>query len=133
MFSVKDGKPFITACINNRFGVLLSESQNGFRAIKTNVLRALDLREDITTIEQEMIIKTLKKGFRMGKCRRMNTNEKRDTPKSASAELPSAMFTAWSNIYISDGDKNSPGQKRNTATRLLSKEHKNCYHSEGTK
>ncbi|HOG91657.1 MAG TPA: glycosyltransferase family 2 protein [Smithella sp.] len=60
------GSSFITACINNRFGVLLSESQNGFRAIKTNVLRALDLREDITTIEQEMIIKTLKKGFRMG-------------------------------------------------------------------
>ena len=60
------GSSFITACINHHFGVKLSESQNGFRAIRTSVLKALDLREDITTIEQEMIIKTLKKGYRMG-------------------------------------------------------------------
>jgi glycosyltransferase involved in cell wall biosynthesis len=59
------GSSLITACINNRFGVRLSESQNGFRAIRTAVLRDLDLRENITTIEQEMIIKTLKKGYRM--------------------------------------------------------------------
>lgn len=59
------GSSFITACINYRFGVVLSESQNGFRAIRTDVLRALNLQEEITTIEQEMIIKTLRKGFRM--------------------------------------------------------------------
>lgn len=59
------GSSFITACINNHFNVRLSESQNGFRAIRTDVLKALDLKEDITTIEQEMIIKTLKKGYRM--------------------------------------------------------------------
>jgi dolichol-phosphate mannosyltransferase len=59
------GSSFITACINHRFRVRLSESQNGFRAIRTAVLRDLDLREDITTIEQEMIMKTLKKGYRM--------------------------------------------------------------------
>jgi len=59
------GSSFITACINRRFAVRLSESQNGFRAIRTDVLKALDLREDLTTIEQEMIIKTLKRGFRM--------------------------------------------------------------------
>jgi len=59
------GSSFITACINHRFGVRLSESQNGFRAIRTDVLRSLGLEENITTIEQEMIIKTLKKGYRM--------------------------------------------------------------------
>ncbi len=59
------GSSFITACINWKFNVRLSESQNGFRAIRTDVIHALGLREDITTIEQEMIIKTLKKGFRM--------------------------------------------------------------------
>jgi dolichol-phosphate mannosyltransferase len=59
------GSAFITACINHRFGCRLSDSQNGFRAIRTSVLQALDLREDITTIEQEMIIKTLRRGFRM--------------------------------------------------------------------
>lgn len=60
------GSSFITACINQRFGIRLSESQNGFRAIKTDVLKSLDLKENIFTIEQEMIIKTLKKGYRMG-------------------------------------------------------------------
>jgi dolichol-phosphate mannosyltransferase len=59
------GSSLITAFINHRFKVRLSESQNGFRAIKTSVLRSLDLKENITTIEQEMIIKTLKKGYRM--------------------------------------------------------------------
>ena len=60
------GSSLITACVNHRFKVRLSESQNGFRAIRTAVLRDLDLVENITTIEQEMIIKTLKKGYRMG-------------------------------------------------------------------
>ena len=60
------GSSLITARINQRFRVLLSESQNGFRAIRTEVLRELGLRENITTIEQEMIIKTLRKGYRMG-------------------------------------------------------------------
>ena len=60
------GSSFITACINWRFGSRISDSQNGFRAIKTDVLRRLDLREDITTIEQEMIMKTLRLGYRLG-------------------------------------------------------------------
>ncbi len=59
------GSSFITACIGRRFKVRISDSQNGFRAIRTDVLRKLDLRENITTIEQEMIIKTLKAGFKL--------------------------------------------------------------------
>jgi len=59
------GSSFVTACINWKFGVRLSESQNGFRAIRADVIKQLDLKENITTIEQEMIMKTLKKGFRM--------------------------------------------------------------------
>lgn len=59
------GSSFITFCINNRFNVRLSDSQNGFRAIRGEVLKDLDLRENITTIEQEMIIKTLKNGYKM--------------------------------------------------------------------
>lgn len=59
------GSSFITACINRRFRCSLSDSQNGFRAIRTAVLRQLDLRENGTTIEQEMIIKTLRGGWRM--------------------------------------------------------------------
>lgn len=59
------GSAWITACINWRFNVAISDSQNGFRAIKVETLKALDLQENITTIEQEMVIKTLKKGYRL--------------------------------------------------------------------
>lgn len=60
------GSDIITLGINYRFNVRLTDSQNGFRAILTETARDLDLKEDITTIEQEMIIKTLKKGYRIG-------------------------------------------------------------------
>ena len=59
------GSAFITACINHRLGVRLSESQNGFRALRTSVLKALPLKESITTIEQEMTIRTLQLGYRL--------------------------------------------------------------------
>jgi len=59
------GSSFITACINWKFKVKLSESQNGFRAFRTDILRKLKLKSDITTIEQEMIGITLSMGFRM--------------------------------------------------------------------
>ena len=59
------GSSFITECINWRYGVKLSDSQNGFRAIKRGVAIKLGLQENITTIEQEMVMRTLKKGYRM--------------------------------------------------------------------
>jgi len=59
------GSDIITLGINYRFNVRLTDSQNGFRAIRTSVLKQLDLKENITSIEQEMIMKTLKKGFRI--------------------------------------------------------------------
>ena len=59
------GSSFIAFCINHRFKLRLSDSQNGFRAIRGAVLKDLDLKENITTIEQEMIIKTLKKNYIM--------------------------------------------------------------------
>lgn len=57
------GSDIITLGINYRFNVRLTDSQNGFRAVKTDVLKNLNLKENITTIEQEMTIKTLRKGF----------------------------------------------------------------------
>ncbi|MBF0341018.1 MAG: glycosyltransferase family 2 protein [Magnetococcales bacterium] len=59
------GSAFITACINWRFRVTISDSQNGFRAMRVALLKELDLQERITTIEQEMVMKTLKKGYRL--------------------------------------------------------------------
>jgi glycosyltransferase involved in cell wall biosynthesis len=59
------GGHLILLAINYRFGVRLTDSQNGFRAIRTEVARALDLEEDLTTIEQEMLIKALKRRYRV--------------------------------------------------------------------
>lgn len=59
------GSAFITACVNWRFGVRLSDSQNGFRAIRTELLRSLRLRENGTTIEQEILIQSLASGARV--------------------------------------------------------------------
>jgi dolichol-phosphate mannosyltransferase len=59
------GSSFITACINVRYKVRLSDSQNGFRAIKKDVFLNLGLTSNCTTIEQEMIMKTLARGYRM--------------------------------------------------------------------
>ena len=59
------GSSFITACINWRFNVRLSDSQNGFRAIRTSILRELGLRDATTTVEQEMIMRALHRGYRI--------------------------------------------------------------------
>lgn len=59
------GSAFITYIINRRFGTRLSDSQNGFRAIRTDVFRRLPLRARHTTIEMEMIMATLAAGLRI--------------------------------------------------------------------
>lgn len=59
------GSALITFLINWRFGTRLSDSQNGFRAIRTDVFRKLDLHAQHTTIEMEMIMATLASGFRI--------------------------------------------------------------------
>jgi dolichol-phosphate hexosyltransferase len=57
------GSDIILIGINWRFKASLTDSQNGFRAIRKSVVLDLGLRENITTIEQEMTMRALKKGF----------------------------------------------------------------------
>ena len=102
------GSSFITACINHHFKVRLSESQNGFRAIRTEVLKRLGLCENITTIEQEMIIKTLRLGYRMAET---SSHEK---PRKAGYSKISVKKVAfryvWSMIkylYLQKGENGS--------------------------
>jgi dolichol-phosphate hexosyltransferase len=59
------GSQLIMLAINYRWNVRLTDSQNGFRAIRRDVAGALDLQSNLTTIEQEMLMKALKKGFRV--------------------------------------------------------------------
>ena len=59
------GSQIITLSINYALNVRLTDCQNGFRAIRKEVAADLGLDEDITTIEQEMIIKSIRRGYRM--------------------------------------------------------------------
>ncbi len=59
------GSSFITACINTKFRVRLSDSQNGFRAFRTSVLKGLTLKENDITIEQELLLRSLEAGVRV--------------------------------------------------------------------
>lgn len=59
------GSQVITLSVNYTQNVRLTDCQNGFRAIRREVALALDLRENITTIEQEMVIKTVRSGYRI--------------------------------------------------------------------
>jgi dolichol-phosphate mannosyltransferase len=59
------GSLVISLSINYRYGVRLTDYQNGFRAIRTDVGRTIGLTSDITTIEQEMAMKCLMQGYRV--------------------------------------------------------------------
>lgn len=59
------GSLIINFVVNWRWGVRLTDIQNGFRAIRKSVGERLDLLERKPTIEQEMVMKCLKGGFRV--------------------------------------------------------------------
>ena len=59
------GQQIIQLGINYRFGVRLTDAQNGFRSISKRVATDLDLKENLTTIEQEMVMKVLRMGYRV--------------------------------------------------------------------
>jgi dolichol-phosphate mannosyltransferase len=59
------GSLVISLSINYRYGVRLTDYQNGFRAIRTEVGKAIGLTSNITTIEQEMAMKCLRYGYRV--------------------------------------------------------------------
>jgi dolichol-phosphate mannosyltransferase len=60
------GSVIINLLINLRWKQKLTDVQNGFRAIKASVAKSLNLKENMTTIEQEMVMKSLKKGCKIG-------------------------------------------------------------------
>jgi dolichol-phosphate mannosyltransferase len=59
------GGQLITLIINYTLGAHLTDSQNGFRAVRTSAIRQVKLTENITTIEQEMTVKLIKKNFKV--------------------------------------------------------------------
>ena len=59
------GSQLIMLAINYRWSVRLTDSQNGFRAIRRDVARRLGVTSNLTTIEQEMLMRALKQGYRV--------------------------------------------------------------------
>ena len=56
---------FIINAFWNRTGTKITDAQNGFRSVKKGPFLTLALREDGFSIEQEMVIKCLKRGYRI--------------------------------------------------------------------
>lgn len=59
------GSEIITMTINYRWGVRLTDVQNGFRAIRRDVGLALRLQENRFAIEEEMVMKALQRQYRV--------------------------------------------------------------------
>jgi dolichol-phosphate mannosyltransferase len=59
------GSQLIMLAINYRWDVRLTDSQNGFRALRRDVAQSLGLTANLTTIEQEMLMRALKLGCRI--------------------------------------------------------------------
>ncbi len=60
------GSGLIQLVINYRFGVRLTDCEDGFRAIKRDVAIKLNLNADDFDIEEEMVMKALKNGYKVG-------------------------------------------------------------------
>ncbi len=59
------GNISMNIAINKRWGVELTDTLNGFRAVRRAAALEVGLREDIHTIEQEMVMKMLLSGYRV--------------------------------------------------------------------
>jgi glycosyltransferase involved in cell wall biosynthesis len=59
------GNISMNIAINKRFGVGLTDTLNGFKAISKRVALRLPLKENRHTIEQELVIQALRHGYRV--------------------------------------------------------------------
>ena len=59
------GNIAMNVAINERWGVQLTDTLNGFRAGRRTALQSVGLRANIHTIEQEMVMKMLLAGYRV--------------------------------------------------------------------
>jgi hypothetical protein len=94
------GSQLIMLAINYRFNVRLSDSQNGFRAIRREVGLELDLKSNLTTIEQEMLMRALKLGYRVDEVASHEYERKWGTSKVVVWKLWWAyLWSFWRNIF----------------------------------
>jgi glycosyltransferase involved in cell wall biosynthesis len=94
------GSQLIMLAINYRWSVRLTDSQNGFRAIRRTVGLKLDLRSNLTTIEQEMLMRALKQGYRVTEIASHEYERRWGTSKVVVWKLWWAyVWSFWRNIF----------------------------------
>jgi dolichol-phosphate mannosyltransferase len=94
------GSQLIMLAINYRWDVRLSDSQNGYRAIRRDVGLALDLQSNLTTIEQEMLMRALKRGYRVTEIASHEYERRWGTSKVVVWKLWWAyLWSFWRNIF----------------------------------
>jgi dolichol-phosphate hexosyltransferase len=94
------GSQLIMLAINYRWTVRLTDSQNGFRAIRRTVGLKLDLRSNLTTIEQEMLMRALKQGYRVTEIASHEYERRWGTSKVVVWKLWWAyVWSFWRNIF----------------------------------
>jgi dolichol-phosphate mannosyltransferase len=94
------GSQLIMLAINYRWNVRLSDSQNGFRAIRRDVAVALGMRSDLTTIEQEMLMLALKRGYRVTEIASHEYERRWGVSKVSVSKLWWAyLWSFWRNIF----------------------------------
>jgi len=94
------GSQLIMLAINYRWNVRLTDSQNGFRAIRREVGRKLGLRSNLTTIEQEMLMRALKQGYRVSEIASHEYTRRWGTSKVVVWKLWAAyIWSFWRNFF----------------------------------
>ncbi len=81
-----------TMATNYKFGVNLTDTGNGFRAIRRDVALKLNLKAQSFDIEQEMAIKTLKKKYRIMEVASHEYERKWGEPKLR-------LWMGWRHLY----------------------------------
>ena len=124
------GNNVLTQVINTRFGTALTDTQNGFRALRANAVSRLALTEDRHSIELEMVLRALDKrgsgSFRSG---RPDARRPGESSLSVVRQTPTSLWCLLRNTgsglpsYIgrrSLGERVSESARRPAATRRLS-------------
>ena len=81
------GSQTIMLSVNYRWNIRLTDGQSGFRAIRRDVGRKLGLRSDLTTIDQEMLIRSVKQGYKVSEISSHEYARRSGTSKVALGKL----------------------------------------------
>lgn len=106
------GADFLTMLVNQRFRTNITDILFSFRAIKKDVFKNLKLNSDGFEIEQEMVVKSLRKGYKVAE---IPSREKaRGWGKSKLHTLTGIkfIFRLLRLLYLNSHEKTTEGRKK---------------------